>query len=663
MKIMLQRTLNNERGYIAIFIALVFQVLFIFFAMVVNVGLLVHDKINLQNSVDLAAYYAASKQAEQLNAIAHTNYQIRQSWKLLAWRVRVLGDMGNKGHPLLSDTASPNPQERAINDRYPVVCTAHSYWNTAGLQENFCRDVFSSEAPQFVDPPTIVAPFVLLNFVINDRLARLGDDFRAECSNVGIRNFNIAALWMKAYKLDMYSRTRVIGELAGNLSSSTNDFKDFEGGSVQLGAQKTLEKNLTVSNQGATFTMYNSLGTGQRWLSKIGVVPEIFYLDTTNDNPCTKVIKRCGEIPHFGAGNTTLIERAKFCANPQSQEDPFYSTVGYEKNPWVVAYVGVKATVKGRRPFAPFGGEVELQAQAYAEPFGGRIGPWFEAQWPKGSPRSSGGGFVDQMLPFRAVEEGSSADTRDRRNVMTPNYSRFPGDFLGLKSEFSLGVLRKRLMEDANARLRPAYWALLSDPAVFTSARPDVLAWEGVGSPLRPATDPPTGPWVREFEVAGIMPDLFDATYYSIDPQFLQNYILRPNPYPFPTGVAPRPDLGNRAGTVFENFNIMEQISFQSKYTPPAFYIIKSPSHLLTAWAPNQLQGDSSNYDYSFPDGEFANCKGSYKATGTQTPGGCLDGARVGYSVRLISGDFLKSDKAVDGGGGITGPPDNPPPF
>ena len=54
-----ERSLSNEKGQMAIFVALSFQVLFVFFAMVVNIGLIVHDKINLQNSVDLAAYYGA----------------------------------------------------------------------------------------------------------------------------------------------------------------------------------------------------------------------------------------------------------------------------------------------------------------------------------------------------------------------------------------------------------------------------------------------------------------------------------------------------------------------------------------------------------------------------------------------------------------------------
>src|ERR1700722_2583132 len=84
----------SQRGQAAIFVALMFNVLFVFFAMSINVALVVHDKINLQNSVDMAAYYAAAKQSEILNVIAHENYIIRQAWKLLAWRYRVLGTMG-----------------------------------------------------------------------------------------------------------------------------------------------------------------------------------------------------------------------------------------------------------------------------------------------------------------------------------------------------------------------------------------------------------------------------------------------------------------------------------------------------------------------------------------------------------------------------------------
>src|SRR5688500_17817747 len=90
-------TRKNQKGQVAIFVALIFQVVFVFFALMINVGLLIHHKINLQHSTDLAAYYGTMKQAEQFNAIAHINFQMRQAWKLLTWRYRVLGTFGFTG--------------------------------------------------------------------------------------------------------------------------------------------------------------------------------------------------------------------------------------------------------------------------------------------------------------------------------------------------------------------------------------------------------------------------------------------------------------------------------------------------------------------------------------------------------------------------------------
>src|ERR1039457_2966853 len=90
----MRNKLLGQKGQVSILVAIIFQIVFIFFAMVINVGLLVHDKINLQNSVDIAAYYGAMKQAEVLNAIAHVNYELRQIYKLLNWRMWSLGDAG-----------------------------------------------------------------------------------------------------------------------------------------------------------------------------------------------------------------------------------------------------------------------------------------------------------------------------------------------------------------------------------------------------------------------------------------------------------------------------------------------------------------------------------------------------------------------------------------
>ena len=89
MKLNEKSTLNNEKGQMAIFAALMFQVLFVFFAMAINVSLIVHDKINLQNSADLAAYYGAAKQAEILNLPDKRNRV--EAWSKEKWTFLQMG--------------------------------------------------------------------------------------------------------------------------------------------------------------------------------------------------------------------------------------------------------------------------------------------------------------------------------------------------------------------------------------------------------------------------------------------------------------------------------------------------------------------------------------------------------------------------------------------
>lgn len=661
----------------AVFIALIFQLLFIFFAMVINVGLLVHDKINLQNSVDLAAYYAAGKQAEVLDGIAHSNYQIRQSWKLLSWRIRALGDMGAKGHPMLNtpppgtqDTnAAQTARDEKINDDFPALCLKHSWWSVSGGEENYCRNKIGNADAQFPDPPIIIPGLVTvlpINVLLNTLLSKLQSNFNDACQGTGPINFMMAVRWMAAYRADIASRVRVIEQYRNNLSSSTSDFQDIEGDQVSQGAQKTLEKNLTASNRDTTleFKMYNSLGAQTNWLNKIAVRPRVYYIDPEyKNNSCVVQATDCSSPPRYKNDATTKA-LAAICAGPQLPTDPMFSTVGYEKNPWVMAYVGVEATVSGRRPFAPFGGPVTLKARAFAKPFGGRIGPWFRSEWPQGSPGSSSGEFVDKMLPIALNTPQAPQD----KNTAVPNYSRYPGDTLGLRSRLTLSQLRKTFLQSGTKKLSPEMWgALLGD---FSGAgMVDPLAWETTGEPPQPI--PPSqsynGPWIRAFEIAAVVPDLFDVTYYSIEPQFYQTYVERASANAFNNAIKPRPDLGYHQGSpLYEKMNVFKQIQdYSVRYDPSTAYIIRDPNintavgRLLTAWAPQQV---GSQFTYEFPDSVFGRCPAGFKQEGRGFPGGCGFGGRTGYSVKLISQDYLNDGEAAQGGGGNVGPILNPPP-
>lgn len=71
----------NQKGQVAIFTLLIFSLLFMFFGMSINIAMLVHHKINLQNAADMAAMAGAAEQARIMNLIAWKNYELRKNFK------------------------------------------------------------------------------------------------------------------------------------------------------------------------------------------------------------------------------------------------------------------------------------------------------------------------------------------------------------------------------------------------------------------------------------------------------------------------------------------------------------------------------------------------------------------------------------------------------
>jgi hypothetical protein len=85
---------RNNLGQISIVAAsLMATTFFLFFAFVVNTGMLVHAKINLQNAADLAAYAGAATQARQLEKIGMLNYDLRRQYKKFLYRYYVIGNL------------------------------------------------------------------------------------------------------------------------------------------------------------------------------------------------------------------------------------------------------------------------------------------------------------------------------------------------------------------------------------------------------------------------------------------------------------------------------------------------------------------------------------------------------------------------------------------
>lgn len=705
------------KGQIAIFAALIFQVLFVFFAMVVNVGLLVHHKINLQNSVDLAAYYGAMRQAEVLNAVAHINYQIRQSWKLMAFRFRGIGMSGNDRPDAPYDLKTGTIQSAgSSNAEYTCpasFCVAYQSWETNNDTENTCKNPCGV---QRVTLPGTPFGSSLLGGLLHaalpgitsavDALSNFArSTVKLNCEKHGVLSWYALGRYIFAFKNDVASRKRVLNRLANSMSYDTRDFMDLDGQSARRGALQTLWKNLTYQNQASidpasgsgegNFEFFNSLAAGgcggtqgeesvpPRWLAEIFMKPIYAYMDgSCGESSLVEYIVK----PLNVTGDTGLpyyyhlIDPAirefirAYATDPTNFDSGearlYHTTIGYEKNPWCMAYVGVKATTKPKIPFSPFSG-VALSAQSYAKPFGGRIGPWYYRTWPQSAPESTGGRSdqVDKTLPPRVRSGDGSISVND--DFQRIDHARYVGDEIGVKSGLTMGhyqsAFNKRNSHLAKPKISHMWWNHLLDSTSDLSSpgsHGDILSWDASGPPN-----------IRRAEVSVVIPDNFDLSYYSIEPYFWRTYAQRIQKRTDFQALHVRGDLGYRkgGGGNWETFSIKDQIqlAFQDNaidYNGALTYYAgrnKSPqegfTELLTSWH-NKVPGD-----YRLDQNRFGKCfNGAILGGGPgdvdhAQPGNCAAGGRTGYSVKLVDEEHLTSEQSI-GGAGLTGRIKNLPP-
>lgn len=645
----------NDRGQAAIFVALMFNVLFVFFAMAINVALVVHDKINLQNSADLAAYYAASKQAELFNVIAHQNYAIRQSYKLMAWRYRVLGTMGlyrNTVHPVWSGEMNEEAFGPAVR---PSLCVTYKpTWIEVPDGENLCNTENLRIPP--LPEVRVIAGFLGLNQGIAALSRQLRAQFDAQCQKHGAYNWWFAMSSLHAFRIDQRNRKQVIYALARNLSGGQNgDFLDLDGNSVRDGARETFLKNLTYANRqsfdagGADFQIFNSLRgvRPESWLVEMAIAPTMIYTDVDNSPGCNASPQPVSNLPQRPGAMEILqqpfpggLEATNLFAWRSGdflQGVDFQYSIGVEKNPWYMAYIGVKVQTRPRQIFFPLGGGVQMVARSFAKPFGGRIGPWYSNKWEKGA-QNSEGTPVDGLMAPRVVNGGLLNSPDDPRRL--PNYSRYPGDPLGLSSKMALNALTGLggvgISFDSYKNIKEDFGS---------NAANDVMAWDGPAG---------SAPEIRNFEIAAVAPDLFDVTYYSIEPSFTRNYVGKLNGnkarFSIPFDVPVRTDLGMNTQGV-PNYSIQEQMALAQQrglQKSEAYYFVRNKTHLLTSWLPGV---GAYNYTVQASMANFGKCSVPDDGMRFPNPGSCVaGGGRTGYSVKLISRDALLSDQHKIGG-------------
>lgn len=688
--------LKNQKGQMAIFIALFFQVLFIFFAMAINVGMVVHDKINLQNSVDIAAYYGAMKQGEILNQIAHINYQMRQNYKLFVYRFRVIGSMGLDAHPYNLRSGAPSvggetDSEAAVP---PSYCVANPVWKEYfDLDENsnVCRrsSINLPNIPVLSGGTGIVPGFNNLVSFVNTTRAQ----FSAQCSEAGIFNWLVAARMLAHYRVDGAVRKTMINQLAALLNQPGAQMQDLRGERVQDGVERTLRNNLTAANnnQSLRIDFFNSMGEGacasrETWLPEVLINPVIRFtdLDGSNVNAGCRgeaIPNRLGAARTVTTGFNDNLPSGFGPSDPNSgnfrsrylvpnqilaehwQQEPsgdLHSSVGFEKNPWCLVYSGVNATTTVSKPFSPTGGTVELRARGFAQPFGGRIGPWYGRSWPSGSPNSTAGSATDQTDPLLPSRDAGGAPSGTPAQDLA-NHSRFPGDTLGMKSLRGITsmIMQARSLIGGNARMA---WANYNHLGGGPNLR-------NTGDSLARDANTPTGnvpAAQRNLELAATAPDTFDAFYYSVEPSYFDNYFTAQTTN---AGAALPADArifdfgstkdGGQPGTT-QDFNIMQNIQNAVSMTGGSVndYLINNWQHLLTSWH------QESSVGFTLDQGRFGTCTTPVQSREAPTTGNCVVGGRTGYSIKNVSRDFLlSSDHALGGEDGGSAAIMNPPTF
>ncbi len=635
------RFMRRQHGQMTIFIAFIFQILFVFFAMTINVGMMVHDKINLQNSIDLAAFYGAQRQAEVLNVIAHTNYQIRQSWKLLSWRIRAMGDVGRGGHPGQgnlrvtfngNDTAWAGAVRGVDSDL--GICVTFDKWTFPRSVENICGK--GGNKISVPDIPQLQIAFFPWDFLTQNILSDLRDDFLDQCKGMGQYNFYMGVRWLGTYRMNIGIRQKLINKMAEFLK----DFKDIKGESIEEGMLATFRANLTranlesLDNNTGEFQILNSMASVEKddWLPNVKIIPFVPYTDIFQGaSGCGGAIKHVT----FPPKDTPDVARGQYegyvYEPPNGSDEDFHSTKGVEKNPWYITYTGAKATTAPRKPFFPFGTPVNLEARAFAQPFGGRVGPWSKKAWLREAGHKQSGDTVDKLLPTEFTA-GSTSNTFGVENI--PNYSRFPNDEIGIKSAASLAtsLFTKGTNQNFNVKL----YDHLPDQATI-----DPLAKKARSDD-----------WQRRYEISVISPDLFDIQYYSIQPKFYESYLKKMEPI-FDRQLVMPLDYGSDENI---KFSVQQQVATATAISVfrQAYFIINSWEQVLTSWVP------AGTIDYSFPSEKFGKCPVVPDKIATDS--NCIAGGRSGYSVKIVSRGFLNSKELSLGGDpNIKGPIFNAP--
>ena len=367
-----------------------------FFAFVINIGMLVNAKINLQNAADLAAFAGASVQARQLTQISYLNYEMRRQWKKYLFRVFVLGTMSQDGFP---KSGGPGPMVYLPNRDSPnITYPAPSTCVVFSQNSNPCH---TTDLPKIrYDFPNPMGDGITA--ALQQQLKALEDIRQANCKAIGITNQILNLLWTFNTDPTVSSYSQPDSGMDDFIKDSSAAIRAYAkglgvvpreiilkfrintlAGYVNSPAVKglTFNKATNLSNTAdpaalertiqAFFSAYYTLGNHTFPTQSI-TMDELIPGDTTQANLLK--LKTVGTVFDIYALDLDLDPSGKCIPKLYANSVASPLTLGFYKDESIQTYYAVRLKAKAKLLFSPLG-DLDLTAYAAARPFGSRIGP------------------------------------------------------------------------------------------------------------------------------------------------------------------------------------------------------------------------------------------------------------------------------------------------
>ena len=424
---------RDQKGQITIFFSTTIIVMITLMAFIINIGVFVKAKINLQNATDAAAYAGASVQARQLTNIGYMNWEMRNVFKEWMFKYYVLGGLSLEGvkNPtggsmdFTMSSTDTGGSDGTASDKYnfPSICIDFANTGSVGL----CTRYLIPGLPRWNE--NVLGMDATTNSFIDAIIAEKSDD----CSKRSDLNFLVANSWAynvsEADATDL-SITQTAPQIASkrlgafpaafelalrirNLENQVN-FPPKSGVCIQGGASPSCNEgiedlvaaNPTPSTERvykAFYSAFRNLGSQANselrhtfTLTELAPLPNDPTANASNSLSRLLIPEGKGEKIYVdlklqtvnystfyttfasgqgsgGAGGSTSSE-GQCEATKVGLPVPGYP-LGFVKNPNYLTYYAVKGEATFNGLFNPFRTPVTLTAYAAAKPFGARIGP------------------------------------------------------------------------------------------------------------------------------------------------------------------------------------------------------------------------------------------------------------------------------------------------